>query len=355
MKAFVHVGTEKTGTTTIQHFLGKNRQLLLEDGFLYPHSPEEEGTFKIVKFGHTKLPAFSMDSGRIEDIQKFLQLTDPEKLSQFRDKLKREIDREVSETNVKTVVFSSEHCSSRLVNKSEIERLYNLLKNFFEDIKIIIYIRRQDKFLLSTYSTAVRCGRTEAFSLPCQEVIDKRYDYWKILKKWESVFGKENIIVRVFEPQQMIEGNLLSDFANILGIDITKRYKSVKNLNSSLDVHSLDFLRLVNHYVPRFTGSDINQGRAQLLKSIETYSQYYSDKMSFSLSRKMYENFMANFERSNQQVARYFLNRSNGKLFASDFPNQKSSPIKSLSMKKAFEITTYLLKDKIKQVTNISP
>ena len=36
----MHIGTHKTGTTAIQHFLDQNRSRLLEQGFLYPAVPE---------------------------------------------------------------------------------------------------------------------------------------------------------------------------------------------------------------------------------------------------------------------------------------------------------------------------
>lgn len=40
MKTFtLHIGTEKTGTTTLQSFLSKNRDALSKQGIIYPKSP----------------------------------------------------------------------------------------------------------------------------------------------------------------------------------------------------------------------------------------------------------------------------------------------------------------------------
>lgn len=36
MKIFLHIGTEKTGTTSVPFFLNKYRDLLSNEGLLYP-------------------------------------------------------------------------------------------------------------------------------------------------------------------------------------------------------------------------------------------------------------------------------------------------------------------------------
>jgi hypothetical protein len=350
MKAYLHIGTEKTGTTAIQYFLVSNRKYLLEDGFLYPHSPEETKEPKLAPFAHTKIAAFSMKANPLQDIHKYLQITNAENFLKLQNNFQNELAQELNQTKATTVVFSNEHCSSRLFLKEEIERLRKLLEPFFEEIKIIIYLRRQDKFLLSTYSTSVIGGHTKPFELPSKKNIEQRYDYWNILKKWESVFGRENVIVRIFEREQMFGGDLLSDFTNLLKIDSIQKYKTAKTLNESLDADSLEYLRLINHYVPRFIDNDINQNRVKILHALRNYSKYYSNGTYSSMPKEMVENFMLNFEESNKQVANYFLNCSDGKLFKNDFHSEDNSSYTKLTIKKAFEITTYLLKDRIKQM-----
>ena len=106
MKAFLHIGTEKTGTTTIQHFFAHNRSNLLRDDFLYPCSPGEAN--------HTKLAAFALKEHKIQDLRKLLGITDSEKVLQFRNEFKNELAEELAKTQAKTVIFSNNHCSSSL-------------------------------------------------------------------------------------------------------------------------------------------------------------------------------------------------------------------------------------------------
>src|SRR5690606_40699353 len=39
----LHIGTEKTGTSSIQHFLSKNRAALAAEGFVYPQFTGADG------------------------------------------------------------------------------------------------------------------------------------------------------------------------------------------------------------------------------------------------------------------------------------------------------------------------
>ena len=41
MTAYVHIGTPKTGTTSIQNFCEINRLLLLEQGYLYSENVDK--------------------------------------------------------------------------------------------------------------------------------------------------------------------------------------------------------------------------------------------------------------------------------------------------------------------------
>ena len=71
-----------------------------------------------------------------------------------------ELKKELREARCSHVVMSNEHCSSRLRDPAQVEYLRTFLSEFFDRIRILVYIRRQDDFLVSTYSTMVKTGRT---------------------------------------------------------------------------------------------------------------------------------------------------------------------------------------------------
>ena len=72
------------------------------------------------------------------------------------------------------------------------------------NIKIIVYLRRQDDFLLSWYNQIIKHNITSKNTLTWEEYFDNynkyiKLDYFNCLKKLEHIFGKENIIARRFD------------------------------------------------------------------------------------------------------------------------------------------------------------
>ncbi|MDJ0662189.1 MAG: hypothetical protein QNJ42_22285 [Crocosphaera sp.] len=339
MKAFLHIGTAKTGTTTLQNFLAKNRQNLLSHGYLYPNSPG--------KTNHLKLPVFASNSTKFLDIHQFLQLDTPEKVNQFKKKFPNKLKQEIISSNCQNVVFSSEHCSSRLIDEQEIEQLKKLLADFFDEIEVIIYLRRQDKFLASSYSTAIRAGNTSPFKIPSTAIIKNRYNYYNILHKFAKVFGNNKITVRIFESSQMVNGDLIQDFMNTIGLETDKSYQFVNNLNASLDIYSLEYVRILNKNLRKIIKHNPEKHINKIIKRLETYSHQYQNKENLLLSEKMAREFMSMFEESNQQVAKIYLDRQDGKLFNQSFTGLRQQEISPITRTiKLLEITAFLLKDK---------
>ncbi len=340
MKAFIHIGTEKTGTTTIQNFLAKNRQKLLTHGYLYPNSPG--------KTNHFRLAIFASDATKFLDIHQFLKLDTIEKVNRFKTNFPDKLNQELALYDCENVIFSSEHCSSRLIDEQEIVRLKNLLANFFDDLEVIIYLRRQDKFLASTYSTAIRSGKTYSFGIPSKAMIETRYNYYNILNKFAKVFGTNKITVRLFESSQMFNHDLIEDFMNTIGLEADNSYYPVSNLNTSLDVYSLEYIRLLNKNLKKIIKHNPEKHINKIIKRLENYSDQYQNKESLLLSEQMAREFMSLLEESNQQVAKTYLDQQDGKLFNEDFTGLRQQEISPITMTlKLLEITAFLLKDKL--------
>lgn len=340
MKIFLHIGMPKTGTTTLQSFLSQNRKLLLEQGYLYPRSPGDRN--------HLKLPAFAMDQERIDNFRRGLQLTRPKVMADFRGKFSQKFAQELSRTQAAQVVLSSEHFSAQLVHETEINRLREFLCRFCDQIQIIIYLRRQDDTLLSSYSTEVKAGRTEKLSLPDEEERYRYYDYWQILQRWESVFGEDNISVRIFERAQLVENDLIKDFAYTTGIEISGAFQIPNQINLSLDADSCEFLRIFNRYVPRFLGDDLNANRGDIVKLLEAQS----GSSRIGIGGSALDDFMQSFEDSNRKVATHYLDRQDRTLFLKDFSSQGRIPVDDLQLPldTAFEIFAHLWNQKQQKI-----
>src|SRR5947209_14208464 len=120
MKAtcFLHIGTEKTGTTSIQKFLAKNRPVLDEQGIFYPRSPGNQN--------HIALAVYALREGKQNDIGRLCGASHAEQMPEFRERLIAELDCELGQSGASVIIFSNEHLSSRLVTETEIERVKSL-------------------------------------------------------------------------------------------------------------------------------------------------------------------------------------------------------------------------------------
>ncbi|MEM9255084.1 MAG: hypothetical protein AAGA91_06535, partial [Pseudomonadota bacterium] len=150
MNAILHIGTEKTGTSSIQRYLEQNRDALRESGYYYPVSIGFEH--------HQALAAVCVDIERPDDFY------DDDIVGNFEERMRKNkaiVDGFGSELreldgHIHTVVISSEHFHSRITSECEINRLASLLRSHFEQITVICYLREQVAACTSLYSTALK-------------------------------------------------------------------------------------------------------------------------------------------------------------------------------------------------------
>lgn len=114
-----------------------------------------------------------------------------------------------------------------LEDEVEILRLANILKTYFDEIRVVAYLRRQDSVALSFRKTVIVAPVARRFfgikvgALPDYlPHMDRYFDYYNKIVFWKRFFGKDNVIVRKYESDSLVEGNTVSDFSNIIGQDI---------------------------------------------------------------------------------------------------------------------------------------
>ena len=161
----LHIGLGKTGTTVLQRFLSGNRQALQERGILYP----EDG---VVDHAHhlfsPHVPEYMQDRWSFASVEEWAG--------------------ELSTTEASTVLLSSELMSSATAD--EIAPYCQALNNYFE-LRVVVYLRRQDHMLASTYNQQVKSGRQKR---PLAATWLKRlpaHDYREKLREWERGVGRE--------------------------------------------------------------------------------------------------------------------------------------------------------------------
>lgn len=118
------------------------------------------------------------------------------------------------------------------------------------DIKVVVYLREQVENLASSYQQEVK-----QLSQYCDfESYVKKYRHPNILSynyfllKWETAFGKENMVVRVYDKNTLLGKNIVTDFLSILGIDGSALFLSKlhRDANPSIKGALLEVKRIIN-------------------------------------------------------------------------------------------------------------
>jgi len=175
-----------------------------------------------------------------------------------------------------------------------------LFDGLVEEVKIIVYIREQSDMLCSRYSTSVKNNDQQKISSIEDYAIQNHLNYNLRLKKWEDVFGIENIVLRVFDREKLYQNNVVSDFCKTLNLLVYD--SNLTNLNTSLNAKQCEFLRIVNIHMPDLSNKDGFTIRHQL-NTMVSNTRIESPPVS-SLINKDYQ---AIYDESNRELAlRYF-------------------------------------------------
>jgi hypothetical protein len=209
LKVILHIGTEKTGTSSIQHFLHLNRRRLPKYGF---HLLKSAGDYD-----QRALSAFTRSNKETDYYFKEQGINSDKEKDKFRADLEQAIDEELTSlpASIHSVIISSEHFHSALRTDEAMSRLQTLLEKYFEEVKVICYLREQGAMCTSWYSTALKSGlcRTQKTFIERQCRPQNYYfNFWDLLSRWGGTFGQEALDIGIYDKSEFRNGDLLEDF-----------------------------------------------------------------------------------------------------------------------------------------------
>lgn len=311
---YLHIGTPKTGTSALQYFCAGNRKILEEKGIYYP-----DLGFRFPDIGKHRNAHFLSYK---EYINKKEKLRDHEAEKKIREEGIQKLE-EAFQTH-DTILISDEHIWNEAEMTTEI--LPALYQHFMEQgvqIKIIVYLRRQDQVIQSFWAQKIKESSTITFEsyMETEKYRRFRLDYATRIQEFEDIVGKDHLIVRCYEKQQYQgeQKTIMSDFLDILGLELTEEYKnSEKVYNVSLEGIYLEVKRLFNS-LPQFKKH--KNYMVDLLKEQQAidYQNNALERKKIYFTPEAEKEFMQKFEEENLTVAKKYLNRENGKLFFENY------------------------------------
>ena len=310
-RCILHIGTEKTGTSSIQGFLAGNRRQLIRQGILYPEAAGLGGG------SQWEFVACVQDAPWGTDIGRRLAIADAGDQQRFRDELATQLEAEISGAPAaRTLLISSEHMHSRLPGIRQIAKLKSFLDMFAETFEIVLYLRRQDRVSVSTYLHRIRMGQEHPAIFPRGHNGERLYyyDYERLFESWAAVFGEANIKLRLFSADEWHGRDLITDFCEACGIDAAPLART-RPLNESVTLAAAQFIGELSRQLPRSeNASDIatHDGMVALI------SELFRDNPK-PAGRQDAEAFYALFEESNERLRRRALPDRQAPLFDADF------------------------------------
>lgn len=300
MRIVLHIGFEKTGTTTIQNAMWHAAKVLRRQGVLYP--------LGFGRRGHEHLALAMIAPELMTDIRYWQQLVqNPDDFPTFRADIRERLGRQIARVKPETMVVSTEFLSSRLEDAVAVRSIKEFFAPWSDDFTIVAGIRRQDDTFVSHYSTTVKGNCDQRL-----DVYDQRafwLDYNKVLGDWAEVFGAENLVIRTFPPEG---GDLLKEFTDACGLpDIPSPPQ--EHLNPSLDHLNASLLADLNKRLPTHVDMAPNPARAGLVDFLEARSN--GPKLEIGLAAR--QALLDDYAEGNEAVrARFFPDRAT--LFATD-------------------------------------
>jgi hypothetical protein len=204
-RCFVHAGTHKTGTTSIQTFLRDNRDWFGANGVLIPRSGRSENDA-----GHHNLalqllglPDFVPERGGLQELTGELRASD-----------------------LDTACISSENFSHLARRPDVLVRLRDAILAAGYTPLVVMYLRPQVSYVVSIYAEIVKNGHLKPFDVYRREIAGHGSFFWGdvpgptfhydlLLDSFAAVFGRDAIVARRYDSGAR-NNALLESFAALI-------------------------------------------------------------------------------------------------------------------------------------------
>ncbi len=310
---YIHIGTPKTGTTAIQGFCQDNAEELARHGYCFPDFTWLCPDFRSVRNGHFLVESVKDADGRVcAEAERQIFCRGMERIAELFRTYEAVI---LSDEGIWMATFERRKSLWRELAAGREEAGFQ--------VKIIVYLRRQDGYLSSSWNQVVKMGveqnavrSWDEYTAHIPKIRQLNYD--KKLGTIAAALGKDNLIVRRYEPGHFCGGSIYADFLDAAGLTLTDAYvinKEVRNVRLAGNLHEIK--RILNG----MKGLGEEERRFLRITLVKCAQEPDIQRKYSMFSVEETAEFLEKYREGNRRVAKEYLGEPDADLFDMDIPD----------------------------------
>ncbi len=268
-KIVIHIGLQKTGSSSIQVMLASSESYLNTFGYTFPRLPEPELPKSRVWYSPFR---HNCIAGTYADFTSVFEKLNSNESDSFWN--------ELNESSFVPILSAEEF--SRQKNFTP---LAEALSGF--SLHVIVYLRRQDRYIESLYNqrNKILFHRKDLSCLTEDYLTEKDLfefidisgyaqilDYANLVQRIQSQLQPHELTVRNFNRKSMINQDICADFLHALNMDVSGWSKPAQDANQSISNSILLELKQIR----------LEEGPEEALKFISDLEQRANEGMTLS-------------------------------------------------------------------------
>ena len=274
---WIHIGTHKTGTTSIEAFLKTNRTALADQGIgLLTFPRDARRTLREHAEGHEA--ASTSLANTLEHL------------------ITKQSRACANQPN--TYILSWEgFCGNASKGYSDAHLMANALNvaSKYSNLNpyIILYIRPQEEFISSYYSQTVKDGKTKSIQEFLHDLPSASFNWLRLTETFERQFGADQVVVERY-CRELFPGKneILKDFCAHLSIDTRGLTFPLSSINSAKNAGwskpMIEIARILNAQVSKNEQQTMKEIFNELTPQIAKKDYAYFDAHTSTLIRNNY-------------------------------------------------------------------
>ena len=242
MNIVLHIGSPKTGSSSIQKFFSSNQETLARAGVIYPQIEtfmSEEKVTRQVGFRF----AMCVGAGHPEGLAQRFSINSNQDLEGFSKNYLEEFLALIRNNKKKNMMIISDEALFLYSNEKMVSNAHDFIRRHFDDVKIIGYLRNHRDYFRSFYSQRIKMGGTESF----QEYVHANVrddNFSSKLSHWRNNFGSGAVQLIPFRSETLKGQDVVTDFLERIGL--SEISSPPIKLNQSLNEFGCEVLKFIN-------------------------------------------------------------------------------------------------------------